>query len=143
MMLPIPALARTGKRRDTLEELDEKHGVHISQLWIIDYMRIWERLICQDVALGALREMLPRIRLPDGYDQWQHPRILAFNSGILSQDLAFLVGACDETSLSSFRSVVKPLDIYKGQWSKISKIKKVIKAYLAHRERLGSLEVDS
>jgi hypothetical protein len=61
----------------------------------------------------------------------------------LSQDLAFLVGACDETSLSSLRSVVKPLDIYKGQWSKISQIKKVIKAYLADRERLGSLEGDS
>jgi hypothetical protein len=84
-MLPVPALARTGKRRDTLEELDEKDKVHISQLWIIDYMRIWKRDICQDVALGALREMLPRIRLPDGYDQWQHPRILAFNSEFISR----------------------------------------------------------
>jgi hypothetical protein len=59
-------LARAGEVQDALEELAEKCGVSVSQLRIVDYMRILKRSFYQDVALDALREMLPRIRLPDG-----------------------------------------------------------------------------
>jgi hypothetical protein len=65
-MLQSPALARAGEVQDALEEFAEKHGVSVSQLRIVNYMRILKRIIYQHIALDALREMLPRIRLPDG-----------------------------------------------------------------------------
>jgi hypothetical protein len=128
-MLQGPALARAGEVQDALEELAEMHGVSVSQLRIVDYMRILKSIIYQDVALDALREMLPRIRLPDGttngniLEYWRLTLALA-------QDLTFLVGAIDEMLLSSLKSAVMPLDIYKGQWSKISKIKQSSKLFL-------------
>jgi hypothetical protein len=85
-------------------------------------MRILKRSFYQDVALEALREILPRIRLPDGTT---NGNILEYwrSTLALAQDLVFLVGASDEWLLSSWRYVVMPLDIYNGQWSKISTIK--------------------
>jgi hypothetical protein len=65
-MLQGPALARAGEVQDALDELAEMQGVSVSELRIVDYMRILKRIFYQDVALDALREILHRIRLPDG-----------------------------------------------------------------------------
>jgi hypothetical protein len=51
------------------------------------------------------------------------------------------VGASDKTLLSSLISVVMPLDIYKGQWSKISKIKRSSKLILQIERDLVHLNV--
>jgi hypothetical protein len=53
----------------------------------------------------------------------------------------FQVGASDETLLSPLRYVFMPLDIYKGQWSKISKIKQSSKLILQIERNLVHLHV--
>jgi hypothetical protein len=140
-MLQGPALARAEEVQDALEELAEKHGVSVSQLRIVNYMRILKPIFYQDIALDALREMLPRIRLPDGTTNGNILEYWGLTLA-LAQDLAFLVGASDETLLPSLicSNVFGRL---KGKVVEDQQDQTVFKAYLADRERLGSLERDA